>query len=89
MGFKQLLTDANFSGFSESTNIVFNDVIHKAKIEVDESGSTASAATVIKSRKMLTREMPKIFRADRPFLYLIYDHTAKAVLFAGVYKGPM
>lgn len=37
--------DADLSGFSEETHFSFDDAIHKAKIVIDEEGSSAAAAT--------------------------------------------
>uniref|UniRef100_A0A336MIP5 CSON001726 protein n=1 Tax=Culicoides sonorensis TaxID=179676 RepID=A0A336MIP5_CULSO len=80
--------DADFSGFSETAQITFNDIIHKAKVEVDESGSKAAAATVMFSFRSSRPIDPVVFHANHPFLFMIYDHKTRAILFAGVYRGP-
>jgi serine protease inhibitor len=84
MGFGQMFShDADFSGFSETTKVLFSDAIHKAKIEVDELGTTAAAGT-----GLTLQSIPSLFIAEHPFFYMVYDHTAKMILFAGVYRGP-
>lgn len=78
---------ANFSAFSDDT-ITFDDATHKAKIAVDEEGSTAAAATVLFSFRSARPLEPAQFHCNHPFLFIIYDHKAKAILFTGIYRGP-
>lgn len=89
MGIKDLFTTAsNLTGLSSENSFSLDDAIHKAKIEVDEEGSTAAAATAFFSFRSSRPVEPAQFFCDHPFLFLIYDHRSKAVLFAGVYNGP-
>lgn len=89
MGLGAILdSDADFTGFSDTAKISFNDAIHKAKIEVDENGSRAAAATVIFSFRSSRPIEPVVFHANHPFLYMIYDYKTRAILFAGVFRGP-
>lgn len=81
-------TSANLDGFSTKTRLNLDDGIHKAKIVIDEQGSTAAAATALFSFRSSRPSEPAIFYCDHPFLYLIYDHNTKAILFAGIYRGP-
>ncbi|XP_031628606.1 serine protease inhibitor 88Ea-like [Contarinia nasturtii] len=84
MGVKELFDEnANLSGFSKSLKQA-SDIRHKAKIEVDEWGTTAAAATKVYSQ--WSRSSP--FNCDHPFLFLIYDKKMKEILFAGTYHGP-
>ena len=56
------------------------DVLHKAVIEVNEEGTVAAAATAV----VMTRSLPPPpidFKVDRPFVFVVYDHTVKTVLF--------
>lgn len=57
---------------------------HMAKIEVNESGSKASAMT----SKIVKYSMPSKFYCDRPFVFIVHDEKFEEVLFAGVYRGP-
>jgi len=89
MGIKNLFeSTANLTGFSDSINLQLDDAVHKSKIEVNEEGSTAAAATVLFSFRSSRPLEPAQFFCDHPFMFLIYDHKSKAILFAGVYRGP-
>lgn len=78
---------ANLTGFSAGGHVQLDDAVHKAKIQVDEQGSTAAAATVMFSFRSSRPLEPAQFYCDHPFVFLIYDYRAKAVLFTGVYRG--
>lgn len=80
--------DSNFTGFAEKTELKLDDAIHKAKIEINEEGSTAAAATVLFSFRSSRPLEPSEFHCNHPFLFLIHDQKSKEILFAGVYKGP-
>jgi len=89
MGIKNLFVpSANLTGFSDNTNLQLDDAVHKSKIEVNEEGSTAAAATVLFSFRSSRPLEPAQFFCDHPFMFLIYDHKSRAVLFAGIYRGP-
>ncbi|XP_059620814.1 serine protease inhibitor 88Ea-like [Phlebotomus argentipes] len=79
---------SNLAGFSDSHKIQLDDAVHQAKIDVDEEGSTAAAATVLFSFRSSRPLDPLQFYCNHPFLFLIYDHRSRAVLFAGIYRGP-
>lgn len=79
---------ANLSGFSSETNLHLDDAIQKAKVTVDENGSTAAAATSLFSFRSSRPAEPAIFHCKHPFLYMIYDQNSRAILFAGIYRGP-
>ena len=57
-------------------------VMHKSFIEVNEQGSEAAAATIVELQETAALE-PEIFRADRPFVFLIYDKNSSTILFIG------
>ncbi len=68
-------------------------VIHIANVEVDEKGSTATAATAVTVRAMAVMrprpvQPPIIVRVDRPFLVFIRDRQTGAILFAGAINNP-
>lgn len=79
---------ADFSGFSEAGDIKFDSATHKAKIEVNEEGSTAAAATAIFQGRSGRPLDPPMFFCNHPFLFFIYDRDTRAVLFSGIYRGP-
>lgn len=78
---------AKYNAFSDD-QILFDDATHKAKIEVNEEGSTAAAATVLFSFRSARPADPAQFHCNHPFLFIIYDHRAKSILFTGIYRGP-
>ncbi len=69
-------------------------VIHKSWLDVDEEGAEAAAATavtmevVVSSMEVTPRRPPIIFRADRPFLFVLRDRRTGLVLFMGRYVAP-
>lgn len=90
MGINSIFDEnADLSGLSSETKIQFGDAKHAAKIKVDEEGSTAAAATVLFSFRSARPIEPTKFECNHPFLFLIYDHKARAILFTGIYRDPM
>lgn len=73
--------DADFSGIHEG--LFISDVTHKAVIEVNEEGSEAAAATVVVLTSASAPIEPKVFIADRPFIFLITDDVTGTILFMG------
>jgi len=74
-----------------SKELFISDVIHKTRLEVDEKGTVAAAATAIMmGAGSARRQAPKkkILVFDRPFVVLIGDSQTGAVLFAGVIEDP-
>jgi len=77
---------ADFSGIEPSKQLFISKVFHGTGIEVDESGTTAAAATaVVISRKSLPPP-PVVFKADRPFCFLIRHNETGVILFIGEVK---
>jgi serpin B len=83
--------EADFSGMADRRDIFFSMVIHKAYLDVDESGTEAAAASgivmVVSGARFRTR--PFIFRADHPFLFLIRDRRTGIILFIGRLVNPL
>lgn len=75
---------ADFSGISESATYV-SDVIHKARIKMDEKGAEAAAVTVI-GAKEYAAPLNEFF-ADHPFVFAIRETSTKAILFLGTFRG--
>jgi len=72
--------EADFSGMSATGPLFIGHVLHKAFVEVNEQGTEAAAATAV---TMLKTAMPTLFRADRPFVFMIRDGETGSVLFLG------
>lgn len=80
---------ADFSGMTGDPNeLMIDDVIHQAFVEVNEEGTEAAAATAVSMRETSIAAAPPVFRADRPFLFLIHDRESDAILFLGVVRDP-
>ena len=78
---------ADFSGMDGQKDLFISDVIQKAYVDVDESGTEAAAATGV-SVGISAIEEPTPFNADRPFVYFIRDIQTGAVLFIGFVVDP-
>jgi len=78
--------EADFSGMSD-TYLYIGDIVHKAFIKIDENGTEAAAATAV-LMEATSVSAPKIFVADRPFVYLIRDTQTNTILFMGRVLDP-
>lgn len=86
MGIHNLFGNANFSDVFESSEQKFQtELVHKAKIEIDESGSTAAAATALRAFVSAREEF--IFNCNHPFMFVIHNQQFHEILFAGIYRG--
>lgn len=79
---------ADFSNFA-SGNLSISKMLQKAKIEVSEEGTKASAVTMAMVAMTALRPEPRKveFHANRPFIYMITEHSSGAILFMGQYTG--
>ncbi|XP_015597657.1 uncharacterized protein LOC107268913 [Cephus cinctus] len=73
--------NANLSGIMKSPIRVGN-VLHNAKIEVNEEGTIAAAVTGISVVPLMGSTVQN-FRADRPFLFTLVDLETAGIIFAG------
>jgi serpin B len=87
---------ADFSGISgvsppDPRALHVADVVHRATIEVDESGTTARAATAVALAAASPKERPRpaVFRADHPFLFAIHHQPSDEILFFGRVATPL
>lgn len=83
-------SDADFSGMAGSRgDLYISDVVHKAFVEVDETGTEAAAATgaVMTLTSMPVDPVP-VFRADRPFSFFIRENRTGTILFMGRVADP-
>lgn len=77
---------ADFSGIA-TMPLALQFVRQQAFVTVDESGTEATAATVIGGFGAMREKQPEII-ANRPFLFLIRDLTTGCVLFIGQVADP-
>ncbi len=77
-------SQADFSGMTGNRGLLIDEVIHQAFVKLDEEGTEAAAATAVVMRTTSAAGPSKpVFRADRPFFFLIRDNRSGAVLFMG------
>lgn len=76
---------ANFTKITRSEQVYVSHMLQKAKIEVKEDGTKASAAT---TAILIARSSPPWFIVDRPFLFFIRHNPTGAVLFTGQINKP-
>jgi serine protease inhibitor len=91
MGIAMKFPGANF--IPMGSDLFFIDtVLHKTRLEVDEEGTTAAAATLVGvalgSAKIRREPKRKVLVFDRPFAVLLRDAENGALLFAGVVYEP-
>ncbi|XP_035276210.1 serpin peptidase inhibitor, clade A (alpha-1 antiproteinase, antitrypsin), member 10a [Anguilla anguilla] len=77
LGIYNVSESADLSGVSKEPNLSLSEMIHKAKIEVKESG-TATAETDLN-----TLSAPPRLIFNRPFLFVIYHEATNSPLFMG------
>nr|KAI8738074.1 antitrypsin-like isoform X1 [Biomphalaria glabrata] len=78
---------ADFSGIT-SAEIFISEVLHKAVIEVMETGTVAAAATVVAVFYEPVQLPPtESFIADHPFVYFLRDNQTGQILFQGKFSG--
>ncbi|ELP85225.1 serine protease inhibitor, serpin, putative [Entamoeba invadens IP1] len=72
---------ANFSGITD-VPIYVSDVIHKAKIRVDEKGTVAAASTAIlmNKRMAIDREQRRVI-INKPFFFILVDSKSLPLFF--------
>jgi len=103
-GFKALLNDplidlgleiafsggADFSRITPGADLYISRVIHQTFIDVQEEGTEAAAATIVEIRETSAGGgTTPIFRADKPFLYVIKENSTGAFLFMGKVGMPV
>ena len=79
---------ADFSGMTGDRELSISEVVHKAFVEVDESGTEAAAATAVIMRATAMPVMPLEVKVDRPFIFLIRDIQTGSVIFIGRVMNP-
>ena len=80
---------ADFKAMSDYA-LCLSFVQQNAAIKVDEDGTEAAAVSVagmIKATSAGPADIPVVFHADHPFLYIISEESTGAILFAGRFTG--
>lgn len=84
---------ASFPGIARGNStllrrLVVTDVIQKAGIELDETGTVAYAATAVNIGNKIG-EAEAFFEATHPFLFFIEEESTGSILFAGKLENPL
>ena len=79
---------ADFSRMTGTKGLFISDVLHKAFVEVNEEGTEAAAATGVMMALSGAMGEPPVFRADRPFVFVIRDNATGSILFVGRVADP-
>ncbi|NXH71129.1 ZPI inhibitor, partial [Hydrobates tethys] len=86
LGIKNLFTRmADLSHLTDQGYVAVSQVVQKAVIEVDEEGTEATAAS---GSEITAFTVPPVIKADRPFLFMIFEETFKTLLFIGRVVDP-
>ena len=91
LGIEAAFTDAaDFSGISD-VPLCIDEVIQKSRIQIDEEGTKAAAATLMMMRWMSARpdQEPVEMNINRPFAFVIADHENGSICFAGAIENPV
>ncbi len=72
-------------------NLFISRVLHQSFVQVDEEGTEAAAATIVEISLTSTGGggYPRIFRVDRPFVFVIRERTSGTLLFMGKIAEPV
>jgi serpin B len=81
-------SDADFSGMDGNTDLYISDVVHKAFIAVDETGTEAAAATGVIMSASAAPVTTTIVTLDRPFIFFIRDVQTGTIVFMGSVVNP-
>ncbi|KYQ54644.1 Serpin B3, partial [Trachymyrmex zeteki] len=88
MGVQDIFSSAaNFTGIVFNEHLLLANIIQNAKIEVDEEGTVATAATELAVVPLMANMVPT-FIVNRPFIFAIVDLATSETLFAGRFMGP-
>jgi serine protease inhibitor len=81
---------SNFANFSRIADVplAISEVKHKTYVEVNEEGTEAAAVTSIGISLTAMPSIPQML-IDRPFIFIIREHTSGTILFIGKIVNPV
>ena len=79
---------ADLSGMDGTKDLSVGAVVQQATVEVDESGTVATAATSASGDTSSFSSAPPVVAIDQPFLFLIRDTKSGSILFMGHVQDP-
>jgi len=88
---------ADFTGIANppdpADRLYVSEIFHKAFVEVDEKGTEAAASNAgVFTRfgaSLAPEQLPKEFKADHPFMFVIRDRKSRSFLFLGRVVDPV
>lgn len=81
MGLSEIFTLGDWPKVSDNVPVKVAGIPHGVAFEMDERGAKAAAATGV---TVFTLPEPTVFRADRPFMFVITENSCNVPLFMGV-----
>lgn len=79
---------ADFSVMTvQKQRLFLGQVVQKVRLEIDEQGTTAAAATAADLIGGLSFSAPFDFKADRPFVFALRHRSTGALVFLGYYDA--
>jgi serine protease inhibitor len=87
LGLKDAFANADFSELAGNRDLYIDEVLHKAKLIIDEKGTEAAAMTVVtvKETSIITGDVQ--MTVDRPFQIFIVDLNNQLILFNGIIQS--
>jgi serpin B len=85
MGIAFATYQADFAGLAPGAYV--SEVYHSTAVQVDESGTTAAAATGVTITTTIAT-VQAVMNMDHPFLYVIEDAATGELLFIGILMNP-
>lgn len=84
LGLTNAFGNADFSELAANRDLYIDEVLHKAKLIIDEKGTEAAALTVVTIRETSINIGDVQMSVDHPFQIFIVDLKNKLVLFNGI-----
>jgi serpin B len=79
---------ADFSGIDGTRRLFLSAVVHKAFVDVNETGTEAAGATGVSIGVTSVPARLPVFRADHPFFFVIRENRSGSLLFLGRLVSP-
>ncbi|MBS0634648.1 MAG: hypothetical protein JSR37_04220 [Verrucomicrobia bacterium] len=83
--------NADFSVLSPKNDLMVDDVLHSAFMQLNEAGIEAAAATavtMVTKSALIPKNEPIVVRCDKPFYVLIREKATGLVLFVSLIANP-
>lgn len=89
LGMRNAFTSqANFSKMSKATDLGIGKLAHKAIMTVNENGIQVASGTGVAPNSRSMQPALAVFKADRPFVFLVVEKSLNTILFIGRVSSP-